>query len=67
MKRGAPSLAWERFGKFGAFESLSNRHFLEPGDQFIDVGHLDARRALGGFGHLERLEARGDVDSVVGR
>src|SRR3954471_22164271 len=31
-----------------------------------DVGHLDPGAALGGLGDLQRLQARGDVDTQVG-
>src|SRR5258706_591382 len=36
---------------------------LELGHQRGNVRHLDTGAALGGLGHLERLQARGDIDA----
>src|SRR3546814_9876559 len=39
---------------------------LQLGNQFIDIGDLDAGRADGGFRNLDRLDARGGVEAVIG-
>src|SRR3546814_3826116 len=41
-------------------------HGLQLGDQFIDVGDLDAGLANRRLADLEHLDARGDVDAIVG-
>src|SRR5256885_183927 len=40
---------------------------LELGHQRGNVRHLDTGAALGGLGHLERLQARGDIDAQLFR
>src|SRR3990167_4048297 len=49
----------------GSGGSNDLRFVLELVDQGGDIGHLDACAALGGFLHLDRLEARGDVYAEV--
>src|SRR3546814_15901636 len=39
---------------------------LQLGNQFIDIGDLDAGRADGRFRNLDRLDARRGVDAVIG-
>src|SRR3546814_15226188 len=41
-------------------------HGFQLGDQFVDVGDLDARLADGGLRNLEQLDARARVAAVVG-
>jgi hypothetical protein len=41
-------------------------HCLELADEFVDVGDLDARLPLRRLGDLERLQARRDVDAIIG-
>ena len=45
---------------------LGDAHRGELGDQLVDIGDLDACRALAGLGDLQRLDPRGNVDAEVG-